>query len=54
MKFKRLFQKVFYPTLKRYHVNMLSFEVEVFKPKRFFYPTLKKYFFPCEHGVYIY
>ena len=36
MKFKRLFQKVLYPTLKKYYISMLFFKIEVFKPKRFF------------------
>jgi len=57
MKFKRLFQKVFYPTLKRYYVSILSFKVEIFKPKNFFYPTLKKHNFflmNIEYIEYIY
>jgi len=51
MNFKKIFQKVFYPTLKRYYIIFLSWSIQT---KFFFYPTLKKYnFFSCEDRVYI-
>jgi len=51
MKFKRLFQKQFYPVLERYY---LIFYVEVFKSKRFFILHLKNVTFFLVNIEYIY
>jgi len=49
MKFKILFQKVFYPTLKRYYVIILSWSIEI--KKVFLFYIEKTQFFSCEHRV---
>ena len=53
MKFKILFQKSFYSTLKRCYIYYF-FKLKYLNQKGFFNSTFKKHnFFLCEHRVYI-